>query len=88
MLHVHLKQVHLLRQLHLHNLTKQHVSSTYIPLLQVTPELPRLHHIKALRKDLNLSVETIPLSHPFEGCYVHLREALTQVLSPLVSNFA
>ena len=45
-----------------------------------TPQIPP--H-QSSEKGFNTS---IPLSNPFEGCYVHLREASTEVLSPLVSH--
>ena len=36
----------------------------HIRIIQTTQELPRLHHVKALRKDLNSQVDTIHMAKP------------------------
>ena len=58
----------------------------HIRIIQTTQELPRLHHVKALRKDLNSQVDTIRLPHPYDGCYIHIRAAVSKALSSLVSH--
>lgn len=54
--------------------------------LQFIPELPRLHHVKALRKGINLTVDPVRLPEPYNGYYLHIKEAVTDALTSLVSQ--
>jgi hypothetical protein len=58
----------------------------YHELAQVVKELPRLHHIKQLRKELNSSVNSVRLDPPYNGCYVHIRATVSQALSSPLSR--
>ena len=38
-------------------------------IIQVVKDLPRLNHVKQLRKELNTHVKPIRLDPPYMGCY-------------------
>lgn len=61
-----------------------HARFLTIPITHIAPELPCLHHIKSLRKDLHLGVSMTRLPGPFDGYYLNIREVVTKVLTSLV----
>ena len=61
-------------------------TSYLILLCQVAKELPRLHHVKELRKELNTHVKPIRLDPPYMGCYRHVRALVSATLETTVSR--
>ena len=75
---------HELTQVYTCNSCVLHKNITY--KMQLVPELPRLHRVKDLRKDLNTSVNTIRLPAPYNGYYLHVKSAISSALASLVSH--
>ena len=55
-------------------------------IIQVVKDLPRLHHVKQLRKELNTHVKPIRLDPPYMGCYRHVRELVSATLETTVNR--
>ena len=55
-------------------------------IIQVVKDLPRLHHVKQLRKELNTHVKPIRLDPPYMGSYRHVRELVSATLETTVSR--
>ena len=49
-------------------------------------ELPRLHHVKQLRKELNTHVKPICLDPPYMGSYRHIRALVSATLETTVNR--
>ena len=48
-------------------------------------ELPRLHPVKELRKELNSTLTPLRLEPPYNGCYLHVRDAVNSAPSATIS---
>ena len=55
-------------------------------IIQVVKDLPQLHHVKQLRKELNTHVKPIHLDPPYMGSYRHVRELVSATLETTVSR--
>jgi hypothetical protein len=58
----------------------------YLLILQVVRELPRLHHVKHLRKEMNTHVKSVRLNPPYQGCYRPVRALVSATLESTVSK--
>ena len=58
----------------------------YILLIQLHPDIPRIHHVKGLRKSLNSDIQILDLPAPYVGKYMDVKKTITNTLGSLVST--
>ena len=49
----------------------------YILLIQLHPDIPRIHHVKGLRKSLNSDIQILDLPAPYVGKYMDVKKTIT-----------
>ena len=54
--------------------------------IQIFPEIPRLHHVKELRKAMNQEIEVLSLPQPYVGRYMAVRSTVERTLAETVST--